>query len=55
VRQAQLPSWRTRAEAFETFLQNKYIGLKRFSFEDGETVIALLDAALKQAAAGGAD
>jgi len=38
------------AEAFETFLQTKYIGQKRFSLEGGETVIALLDAALNRAA-----
>ncbi len=44
-----------RAEAFETFLQTKYIGQKRFSLEGGETVIALLDAALDQSAGGGAD
>ncbi|MEP6562211.1 MAG: multifunctional oxoglutarate decarboxylase/oxoglutarate dehydrogenase thiamine pyrophosphate-binding subunit/dihydrolipoyllysine-residue succinyltransferase subunit, partial [Nakamurella sp.] len=37
------------AEAFETFLQTKYIGQKRFSLEGGETVIALLDAALAEA------
>ena len=38
------------AEAFETFLQTKYIGQKRFSLEGGETVIALLDACLNTAA-----
>ena len=38
------------AEAFETFLQTKYIGQKRFSLEGGETVIALLDAVLNKAA-----
>jgi 2-oxoglutarate dehydrogenase E1 component len=38
------------AEAFETFLQTKYVGQKRFSLEGAETVIALLDAALAQAA-----
>ena len=43
------------AEAFETFLQTKYIGQKRFSLEGGETVIALLDAALDQAAECGID
>ncbi|HEX4247318.1 MAG TPA: 2-oxo acid dehydrogenase subunit E2, partial [Pseudonocardia sp.] len=32
------------AEAFETFLQTKYVGQKRFSLEGGETVIPLLDA-----------
>ncbi len=38
------------AEAFETFLQTKYVGQKRFSLEGAETVIALLDAVLSQAA-----
>ncbi len=38
------------AEAFETFLQTKYVGQKRFSLEGGETVIPLLDAVLSQAA-----
>ncbi|MDJ1369914.1 multifunctional oxoglutarate decarboxylase/oxoglutarate dehydrogenase thiamine pyrophosphate-binding subunit/dihydrolipoyllysine-residue succinyltransferase subunit [Gulosibacter molinativorax] len=31
------------AEAFETFLQTKYVGQKRFSLEGSESVIALLD------------
>jgi 2-oxoglutarate decarboxylase len=39
------------AEAFETFLQTKYVGQKRFSLEGGETVIPLLDAVLDSAAA----
>ncbi len=43
------------AEAFETFLQTKYIGQKRFSLEGGETVIPLLDAALNKAAEYGLD
>ncbi len=43
------------AEAFETFLQTKYIGQKRFSLEGGETVIALLDAALNKSAEYGMD
>ena len=38
------------AEAFETFLQTKFVGQKRFSLEGGETVIALLDAVLQRAA-----
>ena len=38
------------AEAFETFLQTKYVGQKRFSLEGAETPIALLDAVLTQAA-----
>jgi 2-oxoglutarate decarboxylase len=43
------------AEAFETFLQTKYVGQKRFSLEGAETVIALLDAVLAQAADQGLD
>ncbi|KNX36593.1 multifunctional oxoglutarate decarboxylase/oxoglutarate dehydrogenase thiamine pyrophosphate-binding subunit/dihydrolipoyllysine-residue succinyltransferase subunit [Luteipulveratus halotolerans] len=38
------------AEAFETFLQTKYVGQKRFSLEGGESVIALLDRILCEAA-----
>ncbi|MBV9592747.1 MAG: multifunctional oxoglutarate decarboxylase/oxoglutarate dehydrogenase thiamine pyrophosphate-binding subunit/dihydrolipoyllysine-residue succinyltransferase subunit [Actinobacteria bacterium] len=38
------------AEAFETFLQTKYVGQKRFSLEGAETVIPLLDAVLTEAA-----
>ena len=38
------------AEAFETFLQTKYVGQKRFSLEGSESVIALLDAMLRDAA-----
>ena len=38
------------AEAFETFLQTKYIGQKRFSLEGAETVIPLLDRVLAAAA-----
>ncbi|MPZ64507.1 MAG: multifunctional oxoglutarate decarboxylase/oxoglutarate dehydrogenase thiamine pyrophosphate-binding subunit/dihydrolipoyllysine-residue succinyltransferase subunit [Pseudonocardiaceae bacterium] len=38
------------AEAFETFLQTKYIGQKRFSLEGSETIIPLLDAVLDKAA-----
>ncbi|MGI9155940.1 MAG: multifunctional oxoglutarate decarboxylase/oxoglutarate dehydrogenase thiamine pyrophosphate-binding subunit/dihydrolipoyllysine-residue succinyltransferase subunit [Marmoricola sp.] len=32
-----------QAEAFETFLQTKFVGQKRFSLEGGETTVALLD------------
>ncbi|GAA3892713.1 multifunctional oxoglutarate decarboxylase/oxoglutarate dehydrogenase thiamine pyrophosphate-binding subunit/dihydrolipoyllysine-residue succinyltransferase subunit [Leifsonia kafniensis] len=38
------------AEAFETFLQTKYVGQKRFSLEGGESTIALLDSILQGAA-----
>ena len=41
------------AEAFETFLQTKFVGQKRFSLEGGESVIALLDAVLAEAAGAG--
>ncbi|SMY12750.1 2-oxoglutarate dehydrogenase E1 component [Brevibacterium jeotgali] len=43
------------AEAFETFLQTKYIGQKRFSLEGGESTIVLLDEILNQAADSGMD
>jgi 2-oxoglutarate decarboxylase len=43
------------AEAFETFLQTKYVGQKRFSLEGAETVIPLLDAVLSEAADQGQD
>jgi 2-oxoglutarate dehydrogenase E1 component len=38
------------AEAFETFLQTKYVGQKRFSLEGGESVIPLLDEILQASA-----
>ncbi|WP_405019186.1 multifunctional oxoglutarate decarboxylase/oxoglutarate dehydrogenase thiamine pyrophosphate-binding subunit/dihydrolipoyllysine-residue succinyltransferase subunit [Kitasatospora sp. NBC_00070] len=38
------------AEAFETFLQTKYVGQKRFSLEGGESLIPLLDATIDAAA-----
>ncbi len=41
------------AEAFESFLQTKYVGQKRFSLEGGETVIPLLDAVISAAADSG--
>lgn len=44
-----------QAEAFETFLQTKYVGQKRFSLEGGESVIPLLDAILVDAADDGVD
>jgi multifunctional 2-oxoglutarate metabolism enzyme len=41
------------AEAFEMFLQTKYVGQRRFSLEGAESLIPLLDAVLAEAA--GAD
>ncbi|MGD8199586.1 multifunctional oxoglutarate decarboxylase/oxoglutarate dehydrogenase thiamine pyrophosphate-binding subunit/dihydrolipoyllysine-residue succinyltransferase subunit [Ornithinimicrobium sp. W1679] len=41
------------AEAFETFLQTKFVGQKRFSLEGGEAVIALMDKVLSRAAQDG--
>ncbi len=43
------------AEAFETFLQTKFVGQKRFSLEGGESVIPLVDAVLSAAASEGLD
>lgn len=38
------------AEAFETFLQTKFVGQKRFSLEGGESVIPMLDSILHDSA-----
>lgn len=43
------------AEAFESFLQTKYVGQKRFSLEGGESLIPLLDAILDSSAKRGLD
>ena len=43
------------AEAFENFLQTKFVGQKRFSLEGGESVIPLLDAVISSAAEVGLD
>lgn len=43
------------AEAFENFLQTKYVGQKRFSLEGAETLIPLMDAAIDTAAGQGLD
>jgi 2-oxoglutarate dehydrogenase E1 component len=42
-----------QAEAFETFLQTKYVGQKRFSLEGGESMIPLLDEIIQDAADAG--
>ncbi len=44
-----------QAEAFEHFLQTKYVGQKRFSLEGGESVIPLVDAVIDSAARAGLD
>jgi 2-oxoglutarate decarboxylase len=41
------------AEAFESFLQTKFVGQKRFSLEGGESVIPMLDSVLHGAASAG--
>ncbi|MDS2171430.1 multifunctional oxoglutarate decarboxylase/oxoglutarate dehydrogenase thiamine pyrophosphate-binding subunit/dihydrolipoyllysine-residue succinyltransferase subunit [Nesterenkonia sp. CL21] len=43
------------AEAFETFLQTKFVGQKRFSLEGGESLIPLMDVILSEAADEGLD
>jgi 2-oxoglutarate dehydrogenase E1 component len=43
------------AEAFESFLQTKFVGQKRFSLEGGESVIPLTDAIISAAAERGLD
>jgi 2-oxoglutarate dehydrogenase E1 component len=44
-----------QAEAFETFLQTKFVGQKRFSLEGAETTIPLLDEICEAAADNGLD
>lgn len=51
--QKQILSTLTAAEAFEEFLQTKYVGQKRFSLEGGESLIPLLDEVLASAARAG--
>jgi 2-oxoglutarate dehydrogenase E1 component len=43
------------AEAFESFLQTKFVGQKRFSLEGGESVIPLTDVIISAAAESGLD
>ncbi|QBX57626.1 multifunctional oxoglutarate decarboxylase/oxoglutarate dehydrogenase thiamine pyrophosphate-binding subunit/dihydrolipoyllysine-residue succinyltransferase subunit [Nocardioides seonyuensis] len=44
-----------QAEAFETFLQTKFVGQKRFSLEGGETTVPLIDEICEAAAETGLD
>jgi len=53
--QRRILSKLNQAEAFETFLQTKFVGQKRFSLEGGESLIPLLDQVLKGAAEAGLD
>ena len=53
--QLRILSKLNEAEAFETFLQTKYVGQKRFSLEGGESTISLLDTILQAAAEEGLD
>ena len=48
--QAHILEKLNEAEAFETFLQTKFVGQKRFSLEGGESTIAALDEILQCAA-----
>jgi multifunctional 2-oxoglutarate metabolism enzyme len=48
--QMQILSRLNVAEAFEMFLQTKYVGQRRFSLEGAESLIPLLDAVLTEAA-----
>jgi len=53
--QLRILSKLNQAEAFETFLQTKYVGQKRFSLEGSESLIPLLDQILQGAAGTGLD
>lgn len=44
-----------QAEAFETFLQTKFVGQKRFSLEGGETTVPVVDEIAEAAAQAGLD
>ena len=46
---------RNAAEAFENFLQTKYVGQKRFSLEGAESLIPLMDSVIDTAAGQGLD
>jgi multifunctional 2-oxoglutarate metabolism enzyme len=53
--QIRILSMLNRAEAFETFLQTKFVGQRRFSLEGAESLIPLVDAVLSEAAQAGLD
>ena len=51
--QLRILSKLTDAVSFEEFIQKKYVGVKSFSLEGGETLIPLVDLAIEKAAAQG--
>ena len=53
--QMQILSRLNVAEAFEMFLQTKFVGQRRFSLEGAESLIPLLDAVLTEAATASLD
>ena len=53
--QLRILSKLNEAEAFETFLQTKFVGQKRFSLEGGETTIPVIDELAEAAAQAGLD
>ncbi len=53
--QLRILSKLNEAEAFETFLQTKYVGQKRFSLEGSESLVPLMDEILQGAARSGLD
>ena len=53
--QLRILSKLNQAEAFETFLQTKYVGQKRFSMEGAESTVSLVDEILQAATESGLD
>jgi len=53
--QLRILSKLNQAEAFETFLQTKYVGQKRFSLEGSESTVSLVDEILQAATEDGLD
>ena len=53
--QLRILSKLNQAEAFETFLQTKYVGQKRFSLEGAESAVSMVDEILQAATEDGLD
>ena len=53
--QLRILSKLNQAEAFETFLQTKYVGQKRFSLEGAESTVSMVDEILQAATEDGLD